>query len=257
MNNDFNPIYPSPQELLKSLCKLFPEFKSYWDQPDNCFTEVDGSFTYHGLFSEFTSYIRDTFPKIDENKWKELFLLIEKYANTDPMSENGVSNAVFTCFLENLAGEGALSQAILPYLGPKSREYFDQWNQSDGGEKNRMRINKDNRTKKYYIAVLLFFATPLVHYFISLKLAYVYGEITMRQFDAPEWRPSILTEILERISFVMIQLLNAPALLCVKFGIVAENWKYLYVINWIIYAIFVLFVYFVLAGRKPRYLHRL
>jgi hypothetical protein len=128
MSNDFVllPRNPNPTEVMEVIIKLAPDFKAYWDKSDNYSREKDGSFSLHGLFSEFGGYIRDAFPHIDKKVRKELFAFIENCAVTDMHSESGVSNAVCTCFLENLAGEGELSEAILSYLGPQSRKYFDQ-----------------------------------------------------------------------------------------------------------------------------------
>jgi hypothetical protein len=117
---------PTPDELLAQLCELVPGFGGAWR--DSLFVGQDGSFTFHGVFSEFSSYVRNHFAEFDEDTWSKLLGYVEGCVVTDIQSEAGVSNAACTCFLENIAGEGELSRVVSPYLGPESRKYFDQWN---------------------------------------------------------------------------------------------------------------------------------
>ena len=128
MSPDFTRLTrrPTPDELLAQLCELVPGFGPAWR--DSLFIGDDGSFTVHGVFSEFSSYVHDHFAELDADTWTKLFRYVERCVATDIHSEAGVSNGACTCFLENIAGEGALSHAVSPYLGPESRNYFDQWN---------------------------------------------------------------------------------------------------------------------------------
>jgi hypothetical protein len=119
---------PTPEELLNAILNIVPEFGSNWESPDNYFRSDDGTFTLNGVFAEFSHYVRDAFSNLGESQRLSLFELVEKCVRTDPNSDSGVSNAACPCFLENLAGEGRLSQPIAPYLGPKSKLYFDDWN---------------------------------------------------------------------------------------------------------------------------------
>jgi hypothetical protein len=130
MDNNFSIVteHPTPQELLLMLFDLTPDFRSYWESANNLFVESDGSCTVHGIFAEFSQFVRDNLSEIDEPARKELFQIIEKLVNTNPNFSGGVSNAVCTCFLEHLAGEGELSNTIHPYLGPESRKFLDEWN---------------------------------------------------------------------------------------------------------------------------------
>jgi hypothetical protein len=129
MKNDFIIVtrHPTPKELLENLVHIAPEFLSAWDNEDNLSVDEEGSFSVHGVFTEFSSFIRDNFGLLDENRRKKLFDYVEECVNDYIHSENGVSNAARTCFLENLAGEGALSNTILKYLGVESKKYFDKW----------------------------------------------------------------------------------------------------------------------------------
>lgn len=117
---------PTPEELLAKLCGFVPGFVATWQK--SLFVDEDGSYSVHGVFSEFSSYIRDHFDEFDRDTWTRLFQYVEQCVATDVHSDAGVSNAACTCFLENIAGEGELSSVVLPYLGEESRKYFDQWN---------------------------------------------------------------------------------------------------------------------------------
>jgi hypothetical protein len=130
MKNNFIIVTrdPTPKGLLENLVQIAPEFLSVWDNENNLFIDEDGSFSVHGVFTEYSSFIRDNFGLLDENRRKKLFDYIEECVTTDIHSEIGVSNAVCTCFLQNLAGEGTLSNTILNYLGVESKKYFDKWN---------------------------------------------------------------------------------------------------------------------------------
>ena len=130
MENNFILIqpHPTPEELLKAVIQIVPEFASYWESPDNYFRNDDGSFSLHGVFAELTAYVRDNFSHFSDKQRHTLFEFVEKCVLLDPNPNSGVSNAACTCFLENLAGDGKLSEAIAPYLGVRSKEYFDEWN---------------------------------------------------------------------------------------------------------------------------------
>ena len=128
MTTDFIRIesHPTPDELLAKLCEFVPDFAFVW--PDSLFIGTDGSFTLHGVFAEFSTYVRNHFAALDANVWRRLFQYVEQCVTTDIHSDCGVSNAACTEFLENIAGEGELSCTVEPFLGPESRKYFDQWN---------------------------------------------------------------------------------------------------------------------------------
>ena len=126
MENDFILINPiSPEILFKSICKITPSFKDYWEKEDNCFKDENGLGSLHGIFSEYSGFIKDYFNKINEKDKTNLFNFIEECVLKDPMSGSGISNAACTCFLENLAGEGDFSKQVIKYLGSKSIDYFN------------------------------------------------------------------------------------------------------------------------------------
>jgi hypothetical protein len=111
------------QDTVNKLIEQFPEFKEKWDA--SVFKDEDGSFNFHALFMEFSDYIRDVFDSLDENTRQHLFTQIESWANMNPEDEEGISDAVYTCFIEDLATEEEIAEAIAPYLGPNSKIYFD------------------------------------------------------------------------------------------------------------------------------------
>ena len=112
----------SPNLMLNRILNEFPDFKAQWE--DSLFRGDDGSFTYHGLFSELSWYVRDHFGQMDEQKRESLFDLIELSISEEDRSD--LENAVCTCFLENLASE-PLSPELKGYMKDKTREYFEQW----------------------------------------------------------------------------------------------------------------------------------
>src|SRR6266404_8367060 len=120
MTHDFAHMTrgPTPDELLKQLRDFVPGFGEAWR--DSLFVADDGSFTVHGVFSEFSSHVRAHFAEFDEDTWSKLFRYVEQCVTTDIHSQAGVSNAACTCFLENIAGEGDLSRVVSLHLGPES-----------------------------------------------------------------------------------------------------------------------------------------
>jgi len=129
MKNEFILIYPmSPDDLFNKICEITPDFKNYWEKKDNYFKNENGLGSIHGIFAEYSHFIKEFINNIDENNRIKLFNFVEECVIKDPKSESGISNAACTEFLENLAGEGDLSQSIIKYLGLKSKEYFDEYN---------------------------------------------------------------------------------------------------------------------------------
>jgi hypothetical protein len=107
-------------DLLERLFSRFPEFAQQWNDPDNLFRNDDGSFTEWGVFSEFALYIRDNYQSLQLQDLQLLALWIEENlaAEAEP-----VSNAVATCFLENLAGEPAI-EYLKRFLGVRARRFL-------------------------------------------------------------------------------------------------------------------------------------
>jgi len=128
MSNDYQIVtrHPTPAELLDKLVQFAPDFAEVWKT--SLFINDDGTFTVHGVFAEFSHFVRDNFDKIVDADRHALFNFVEECVKIEAHSDSGISNAVCTCFLENIAGEGELSRLIRQYLGPESMKYFDEWN---------------------------------------------------------------------------------------------------------------------------------
>src|SRR5690348_1268833 len=105
------------EEVKDYLVNLFPDFADIWNSKDTLYKENDGSYTYHGLFGDFSVFFRDNINKFSDDQLKELFTTIEKLGMKETAiheewqsgkvdNEQQLSNAVFTGFLENIAGEG-------------------------------------------------------------------------------------------------------------------------------------------------------
>ena len=111
-------------QILRRFKELVPAFAAAWNE--SLFIDKDGSFTTHGIFSEFSFFFREHFLELTEETRREILKFVEECVKGEGFSED-VSNAACTCFLENIAGDEQLAD-VCKYLGPESREFFDQWN---------------------------------------------------------------------------------------------------------------------------------
>ncbi len=119
------------EEVIDYLFKLFPDFVKVWNSGDTLFRDEDGSYTYHGLFSEFSVYFRDNFNNFSNQQLEDLFTHIEDWEREEDKNYNQddaqlLSNAVFTCFLENIASE-ELTKRLKSFMGKKSLEYYSHY----------------------------------------------------------------------------------------------------------------------------------
>ena len=114
------------EELLDFFISLFPGFEKAWKSEGNVFCEND-NFTSHGVCAEFSHYFKDNFESFSDENLKSLFQQIEEIVTGDAKNENETTNALYTCFLENIAQTEA-GNSSEKYLGKKSREYFNHWN---------------------------------------------------------------------------------------------------------------------------------
>ncbi len=135
----------SPREFLEYLTVIVPDFKNSWESDDNYSLGEDGYFTFHSICSEFSHYFIDQekhkYTTSHDIEWKptisdqDIVVLfkcfeesIEQIETPGSLKTNSglLSNALCTCFLENIsqtnAGEYAKS-----FMGLKGRAYFDQW----------------------------------------------------------------------------------------------------------------------------------
>jgi hypothetical protein len=113
----------TPRELLDRLVALFPEFAAYWDSPENCFRNRDGTFTRHGAFAQFSIFFGECYEWLPADRVAALAaLLTECMASPD----SDLGNAAATCFLENVAGE-RFHQDFRRYLSGEPLKYYSYW----------------------------------------------------------------------------------------------------------------------------------
>ena len=114
------------EELLEFFVSLFPDFEIVWKSEDNLFRE-GRDYTFHGLCAKFGQYFQEDFCSFSEHQLTKLFRRIEEIIESDKNGKNNLSNAVCTCFLENLA-QTETGNFTKKYLGKASKKYFDYWN---------------------------------------------------------------------------------------------------------------------------------
>ncbi len=115
-----------PPELLQRFIAFIPAFEARWGSVYNYHHNEDGSFTLHGLCSEFSTCFRDNFIHLSDDTFKQLFDFIELNIVEPTASETMLDNALCTCFLENISSEPC-GEAAKKWMGRKSRVFFDQW----------------------------------------------------------------------------------------------------------------------------------
>jgi len=118
-------------EVKDYLFGKFPGFVRVWNSDENCHKSDDGGYTYHGLFSEFSDYFAHCFADVTSEQLRSLFgdiekLTVEEGGDLGSDQSKLLSNAVSTCFLENIAGRGFTAR-LEPFMGEKSWERYSFW----------------------------------------------------------------------------------------------------------------------------------
>ena len=121
------------QNLVKKLELLTPGFIGVWNE----WLEEDINFgdgeeiTEHTIFLEYFHFISDN---IDNLEVKQKELLFEYIEESLTSNDDNLSNAVATCFLENLAQMYIKYQPenYFPFLGEKSKVYSREWDKFNG-----------------------------------------------------------------------------------------------------------------------------
>jgi hypothetical protein len=109
-----------PNELRKLLVEIFPDFGPYWDDPGNCFREDNGAFTLHGMFSEFTAYLREHHGSFNG----EQIAALGRFVSDCMASKDEIlDNAAATCFVENIANEEC-GRVLGRHLSGEARKYW-------------------------------------------------------------------------------------------------------------------------------------
>ncbi len=111
----------SISEYVSKLSYFIPEFSERWNSDDCLFNDGNES-TIHCVFAEFSHLVIEQLKNGSLKNKAELFSFIESVA----LKDNDDSNAVFTCFLENIAnrfGESINSDSVMPFLGKASKKF--------------------------------------------------------------------------------------------------------------------------------------
>lgn len=90
------------------------------------YTPDDGIYTPHHVCSVLTDFFKHGGVAFDSPRSVAVFAMIEDVVSRDPRGFTAISNAFFTCFLENLSCTPA-GEACLPHMGPVSRKFFLAW----------------------------------------------------------------------------------------------------------------------------------
>lgn len=118
-----------PQALLDRLADLFPDFRAWWDAPNNYHRDQDGSFTLHGVFAEFTHFFKERHTALPTDRIEILGAFLSECMA--PADDNPLDNAVATCFVENIAGEPC-DRELSRFLTGEARRYWQFWGGRDG-----------------------------------------------------------------------------------------------------------------------------
>lgn len=129
----------TPQQLLNFFIEIAPQFSDEWNSDRNNSIYDNGSFTLHGVCTQFSYYFqhqesftetalveRVVHPNISSLNMKRLFNFIEENIYESEVNDD-LDNALCTCFLENIAKTKAGDYAR-KYMVKKSKKYYDLWN---------------------------------------------------------------------------------------------------------------------------------
>ena len=111
------------QEILDCLNDLFPDFTVVWNDPGNCFREGDGSFTRCGVFAEFSSFFRDHYERLPQDRIGALGKFVTDCVASE---DRDLGDAAALCFLENVAAE-RFSNEFKQYLNGEALRFYSLW----------------------------------------------------------------------------------------------------------------------------------
>jgi hypothetical protein len=112
----------TPTALIEELDAVLPGFADYLRGADSLYAASDGTFSVHGVFSEFSVYLRDRYSTLPLHSARRLGVFLTRCF--DDAFGDTVSNAVATCCLENLAGD-TLHAALAKNLGDAARRFYN------------------------------------------------------------------------------------------------------------------------------------
>ncbi len=114
----------SPQAIFEKMVNIFPDFAAYWNSTENCFRQKDGSFTFCGVFSEFSHFFREACDQISAAQRADLGRFISeclKFRDTE------LNDAPASCFLENVSFEPC-SAEFVSHLSGDALKFYRQFN---------------------------------------------------------------------------------------------------------------------------------
>ena len=116
----------SANSALTALIASFPHFEQRWQGAENLSIGDDGSFTCHGVFMEFTHFWRDSYESFSDSQLQHFAKILNTWIDS---VDGEMSNAVATCFLENIAGE-LCGRKIVALLAPEGTAIVKAWSPS-------------------------------------------------------------------------------------------------------------------------------
>jgi hypothetical protein len=110
----------SPQEVLSSLCGIYPDFQAEWEfGGENPYIQEDGSFSLHAVYMTFLPFFAEQARSSSEAQLSAVAALINAAVEAGGKSEN----AVATCFLEH-AGQLRVREILSPLLSAAAKARF-------------------------------------------------------------------------------------------------------------------------------------
>jgi hypothetical protein len=111
------------QAVLTQLIAIFPAFDAHWRNANNVARNAVGSFTYCGALMEFGFFFRERYEQFEVHCIAELGAFVSDCAES---SNEELSTAVCTCFLENMSGE-RFERAFKLHLTGQARRFYESW----------------------------------------------------------------------------------------------------------------------------------
>ena len=111
-----------PQETLRQLCELFPDFGEWWkieESPplkDGLVNGVFYQWTHHRVMQAFLMYFAKNHLSFTEKQLRRFGDWISKAVSIDSDLENAIS----TCFLEHTR-QLKINRVLAPYLSPVAK----------------------------------------------------------------------------------------------------------------------------------------
>lgn len=119
-------------EIEAALLSMCPDFAERLNDERDLYALEDGALSVSGLFAIFSHYVAARLEGGFDPALRPVFEYVENKITDDQYE---VDTAVTTCFLENLMNRVPSTiapSALVPLLGPKSREFCRGWDEFCG-----------------------------------------------------------------------------------------------------------------------------